>query len=47
MIIKRNILFQKIKVEKAILNFPIPSFHEFFVNCHITNISKEPFPLVI
>ena len=47
MIIKRNTLFQKIKVEKAILTFPIPSFHEFFVNCHITNISKEPFPLVI
>ena len=47
MIIKRNILFQKIKVEKAILNFPTLSFHKFFVNCHITNISKEPFPLVI
>ena len=47
MIIKINILFQKIKVEKAILNFPTPSFHEFLVNCHITNISKEPLPLVI
>ena len=47
MIIKREILFKKIKVEKAIFNFPTPSFHELFMNFHITNISKEPFPLVI
>ena len=47
MIIKRNILFQKIKVENAIFNFSTPLFHKFFMNFHITNISKEPFPLVI
>ena len=47
MIIKRNMLFQKIKVEKPIFNFLTPSFHEFFMNFHITNISKELFPLVI
>ena len=47
MIIKRKILFKKIKVEKAIFNFPTPSFPEFFMKFHITNISKEPLPLVI
>ena len=47
MVIKRNILFQKIKVEKAIFNFLTHPFHEFFMNCHITNISKDPFLLVI
>ena len=47
MIIKRDILLQIIKVEKAIFNFPSSSFPEFFMNFHITNISKELFPLVI
>ena len=41
MIIKGDILDQKIKDKKAIFNFPTPSIHYFCTNLHITYLSKD------
>ena len=47
MIIKGEILVQKIKVKNVIFKFPTPSFQYSFTNLHITYIFKDLFLLVI
>ena len=47
MIIKEDILVQKIKVKKAIFKFPTPSLSYFCTNLHVTYLSKDLFLLVI